>query len=612
MPTSGKPKSSSSHSDEAEESGVKFDHHMVYVTILAAACYVTSLHCDFVFDDASAVRDNKDLRPHVPWTQLFRNDFWGTPMAEEKSHKSYRPLTVLTFRLNYALAELAPFGYHLGNVGLHALVSAMFLAACRALLSGIVEERASAVAAYLFALHPVHTEAVAGLLSAALFLLALRAFAARRDYSGVWLAVLYAALGTLCKEQAITVVAVCAFHELYVARRGITLGQLVAAFSTGQLALRPAARRHRRPDVGRVMGAQLPVFTRFDNPAAHSPTPTRQLTFNLLLPLNLLLLLLPWPLCADWTMGSVPLFESPLTQPHLAALVLAFYAWLLGLVWVALRSRAGQWDWAWLCWPCRSCRPPTCSSFVIAERVLYLPSMGFCLLVGLGYRLRHRLPESVCRLGLLLTLIAFSGKTLCRNCDWKDEYSLFTSAVRVNPNNAKLWNNVGHSLEKIEKFSEALPFFLKAASVQPDDIGAHQNVARTYATLGDKVMAEKFYRQAVALMPQPKKGQSYTARVAPANLKAYEARRHYDLALQHRPDHADILFNIGVLELRANRKREALFWFRRALQSEPRHRLALHNAASVLQDSPAGGADRQTAKQMLEQLAELEPDNAGP
>uniref|UniRef100_A0A1I8IK87 dolichyl-phosphate-mannose--protein mannosyltransferase n=1 Tax=Macrostomum lignano TaxID=282301 RepID=A0A1I8IK87_9PLAT len=564
MPTSGKPKSSSSHSDEAEESGVKFDHHMVYVTILAAACYVTSLHCDFVFDDASAVRDNKDLRPHVPWTQLFRNDFWGTPMAEEKSHKSYRPLTVLTFRLNYALAELAPFGYHLGNVGLHALVSAMFLAACRALLSGIVEERASAVAAYLFALHPVHTEAVAGvvgraeLLSAALFLLALRAFAARRDYSGVWLAVLYAALGTLCKEQvtcstlvgaifytifeeenwlgAITVVAVCAFHELYVARRGITLGQLVAAFSTGQL---PWSRRSLArcalllgATAGlmwariRVMGAQLPVFTRFDNPAAHSPTPTRQLTFNLLLPLNLLLLLLPWPLCADWTMGSVPLFESPLTQPHLAALVLAFYAWLLGLVWVALRSRA---NWpvglglamlALPFLPASNLFFPV--GFVIAERVLYLPSMGFCLLVGLGYdRLRHRLPESVCRLGLLLTLIAFSGKTLCRNCDWKDEYSLFTSAVRVNPNNAKLWNNVGHSLEKIEKFSEALPFFLKAASVQPDDIGAHQNVARTYATLGDKVMAEKFYRQAVALMPQPKKGQSYTARVAPANLKAY-------------------------------------------------------------------------------------------
>ena len=68
----------------------------------------------------------RDLRPHVPLANLFENDFWGTPMVKEQSHKSYRPLTVLSFRLNYLAHELAPLGYHLANVLLHAAVTLLY------------------------------------------------------------------------------------------------------------------------------------------------------------------------------------------------------------------------------------------------------------------------------------------------------------------------------------------------------------------------------------------------------------------------------------------------------------------------------------------------------
>ena len=46
---------------------------------------------------------------------------------QEQSHKSYRPLTVLTFRLNYLLHQLEPYGYHLANVLLHAIVCLLYL-----------------------------------------------------------------------------------------------------------------------------------------------------------------------------------------------------------------------------------------------------------------------------------------------------------------------------------------------------------------------------------------------------------------------------------------------------------------------------------------------------
>ena len=78
------------------------------ITVLV---YSNARLCDFVFDDVSAIRDNRDMRPTTPWRDLLFNDFWGTPMDAERSHKSYRPLTVATFRLNYLLGELDPYGY---------------------------------------------------------------------------------------------------------------------------------------------------------------------------------------------------------------------------------------------------------------------------------------------------------------------------------------------------------------------------------------------------------------------------------------------------------------------------------------------------------------------
>ena len=121
--------------------------------------------------------------------------------------------------------------------------------------------------------------------------------------------------------------------------------------------------------------------------------------------------------------------------------------------------------------------------FVVAERVLYLPSMGFCLLVAFGcdklFR-RGGAVRSLALAGLLATLLVHAGKTVTRNADWRDEYSLFTSGLKVNSGNAKLFNNVGHALQSQGKYSEALEYFNQAVRTQPDDIGAHINVGRTY------------------------------------------------------------------------------------------------------------------------------------
>lgn len=79
--------------------------------------------------------------------------------------------------------------------------------------------------------------------------------------------------------------------------------------------------------------------------------------------------------------------------------------------------------------------------FVVAERLLYLPSVGFCLLVGFGFgKLMDQLQlsksprhQQMLLLSLCLVLCALSARTIRRNLDWRDEESLYRSAVQINP-----------------------------------------------------------------------------------------------------------------------------------------------------------------------------------
>lgn len=183
-----------------------------------------------------AIKTNQDLLPETPWTNILYDDFWGTVLTHSGSHKSFRPLCTLSFRLNYALHGLRPRGYHLLNLALHALVTALFTALARPLLG---RGAWSLLAGLLFASHPVHTEAVAGVVgradvgAALFFLLSLfchaRHCGLRRDARArpagrrrwAWMlgGLGCAAASMLWKEQGVTVLAVSAVYDLFVFQR---------------------------------------------------------------------------------------------------------------------------------------------------------------------------------------------------------------------------------------------------------------------------------------------------------------------------------------------------------------------------------------------------------
>ncbi|KAH8271524.1 hypothetical protein KR018_003180 [Drosophila ironensis] len=704
-----------------------------FLCICAAciACYCNSTQCGLVFDDISAIRDNKDLRPHTPLRNVFLNDFWGTPMRKEQSHKSYRPLTVLTFRFNYLLHSLEPFGYHLVNLLLHLSVCLLWRRVCRLLLrqcaalgsnSASASTSASAsslntcafVASLLFATHPVHTEAVTGvvgraeLLSSICFLAAFLSYAKSVGESGSgscsgprrtrWLTLLFCfgsclLASMLCKEQGITIAGICVVYELFVVHqlRPLDLGHLFLRLFEEQpeqqspkLPRPPVIRRWSSPVLwkrliflagitlsllaGRVyvMGSQLPIFTRFDNPASAADSPERQLTYAYLIYLNLWLLLCPSLLCCDWTMGTVPLLEG-LSDGRNVATLCAFLG-LGALVAKACftrnlaQSRTLIMCLGWMLLPFLPASNlffPV--GFVVAERILYMPSMGYCLLVAYGFQqMQQRWSPSWRRLGqvaLGVLLLSHGLKTHERNWDWRTEYSLFMSGVHVNQRNAKLYNNVGHALENEGKFEEALLYFQQAVRIQTDDIGAHINVGRTLNHLKRYAEAEQAYVQAKALFPQAKPGVSYHARIAPNHLNVFinlanliaknqtrleeadhlyrqaismrsdyvqayinrgdilmklnrtvQAQEVYEQALLYDSENADIYYNLGVVFLEQGKSQQAQVYFNKAIELFPEHEQALLNSAILLQE--LGGEEaRQVSRSRLYKVLAKDDQN---
>lgn len=90
--------------------------------------------------------------------------------------------------------------------------------------------------------------------------------------------------------------------------------------------------------------------------------------------------------------------------------------------------------------------------FVVAERILYLPSLGFCFIIGYGISVLLASSRTVIRyiaiLGFLLLLVSQSVKVVKRNPDWDSKLTLYEAGVRLYPQNGNLLGNIGLNYRK--------------------------------------------------------------------------------------------------------------------------------------------------------------------
>ena len=173
-----------------------------FIFLLAILTYSPSLTADFTFDDRPAILENNDVTDKIISSnfthylhRIFHHDFWGSNITDHStSHKSYRPLTVLTFKLDHLIQKIylqawskegttSPILFHANNILLHALNSVLFYAfveenvnlfsstalrlARKSRASSATSLLISFISAIIFAIHPVHTESIAGVVGRA-------------------------------------------------------------------------------------------------------------------------------------------------------------------------------------------------------------------------------------------------------------------------------------------------------------------------------------------------------------------------------------------------------------------------------------------------------------
>ena len=444
-------------------------HHSWWMVVAACAIvYAGALRCGFAFDDHLMIEGNRVVQAGT-LRDIFGGEYWGTIAPRAQSH-GYRPVTILTLRANHALSGLAPWSYHAMNVLLHALVSLAVLSVARRL--GL-PERAALAAALLFAVHALHTEAVTAIAGRAELLAALGVLAGLlvHDRGRPYLATGLFALGLLSKENAIVFPALALAWD--VVRRRELRWTAYAAYGgvvVGFFALRLAVTGHAMPTF-----AVLPL----DNPLASVSVGQRLLSATAVLGRYAILLVAPIRLSADYALGALPILRTPL-NPHFMLGFLVIAGATAGAV--ALWRRRPDLSFALAALvlgfaPVSNIVIPIHT--MMGERLAYLPSVGFCLLVAAVLR-----PGRAFRAALAIVLLGHAGRTYVRNADWKDDATLFSAAFRVTPGSARVANNYGNVLKLRGDVDGALVQFHRAAAIYPDYTDAYRNEYLTLVGLG--------------------------------------------------------------------------------------------------------------------------------
>ncbi|ELU01234.1 hypothetical protein CAPTEDRAFT_123644 [Capitella teleta] len=599
------------------------------VFIVAVTSFVVTHDADFVFDDSEALLNNKDVSAEdISISEIFRHDFWGNDIASNLSHKSYRPLTILTFRLNAFLASgLNPRSFHVTNIILHGIVSALFLPIFSILFSSATHNsRAAFLAALLFAVCPVHTESVAGVVGRADLMCSLCFLLSFYFYSvacsqGVSMysrfslhllpSMMFAICSVLFKEQGITVLGLCSAYDVISVSRFDLLGFLrtLLIYSFQLPALRSSSSssfllRHLTLLLTGVfilssrfivMGSSVPEFQKVDNP--HSFVESRflrALNYTYLYCINAWLLILPHWLCFDWSMGCVPVINS-ITDPRNTA-TLVFLSGFTALVWRALshpprhHERCLQLSLAMLLIPFL----PASNfffrvGFVIAERVLYLPSAGFTMLLVIGlcwlcsrFNRTVLLFSPICVYALLLLNF---GRSVQRSLEWRSERLLFDSGANVCPLNAKVHYNIGKIHSDHGNNDYAIAKYRQAIRLHPEYDQAMNNLANILKDQGELVEAESLLLRATAIRESFSAAWMNLGIVQAALKKTAAAERSYKTALLHRRRYPDCFYNLGNLYLETNQPNEALAAWRNATLLRPKHLSAWGNMILLLDNS---------------------------
>ena len=551
--------------------------------LLFAACllsYANALPGGFTYDDKAIVRDNPRIRAPDRLDEIFTTQYFG---GERGTGTAYRPVLLLSYAVQWWIHGGEPAAFHAVNVLVHGVATLLF--ACLLLSLGIALPAALA-SALLFAVHPIHVEAVtsivgrgetqAAALTLGYLLLGLR-FADRRGrrWLSLALALLLYALAVLTKESAAVAPALLLLCLAWLAAGG--LGPRVRAallrgspLYAGSAVILFAVLRVRTCVLGGPLKAEGSGIFELENPLAKLPPLIRAANACVLFFVSLGRMAFPLRLSSDesaWAIRplgprDVLFWLAPLLLAALAAAAvrgLRFRApAALGFLFLAVAAL-----------PAANLLFPTGTIF--AERLAYLPSAGFCLIAGswiLGGTKTGDAPGRARLLLLTALVVLLAARTVIRNAVWESEETLFTNMVRVSPESAKAHYDFAYMSASAGRKRAALESYTRATQIYPRYWDAWAGRGRMERDLGNLAGSEASYAEAVRIAPFYENGYFGLGLAREGRGDRAGAEEAYRSGLRQKPKSLPLAFRMAEL-LTAGRRPTAGHAWHRALAIDP-------------------------------------------
>ena len=524
--------------------------------VLVAASSGVGIHNGFAYDDVYVIQQNGTVHTLHRWWRLFALSYWPKFYGGD----GYRPITMLAFSAEWVIGRGSPVIFHAANILLYGVTTiiAFWIA------SAVLPLGAAWLVAALFAVHPVHVEAVANIvgqseLLVAVFFLCAFGIYLRRRLTGQPLAVKHWVIICVCyaaslfvKEHAITLPALIVAAEIILLRddqqslrrRLVALRPLVLAL-TLIAALYLAAR-------AAVKGGEISGFLPFVAFLALDLSyVNRVLTMIGVVPEWVRLLLWPARLSAEYAPPSVDIAQGPSFVQLPGLLLLIGILGLAVILWKRRSNAEGAVASFGIAWFCLTLLPSSNfiipAGIIIAERTLFLPSLGALLALGAvavwcAKAIRELRSNALIRNVRIATaalvlgiLVAGSARSAGRTPVWRDNDHLFRQAVIDAPQSYRAHYMLGAWMFQTGHKQQGEHSYRHAIALFPYDPFMSYNMALQYQTAGMYEAAIPLYKWTFAIAPKFREGEGRgNLAICYANTdKPVEAREQALLAMQY-------------------------------------------------------------------------------
>lgn len=550
---------------------------LVFVAILV---YLPSLKAPFIWDEEGLILDNSLIRNVKNLFDVFRHEFFLADIEETKAsgeikNLSYRPLVTATFMLDYYLWRFNSTGYHLTNLVFHIIVTILVF---YSMLYLIKDLRAVFISAILFAVHPLHTEAVTyipsrgDLLSGIFLMLSMGFFVLRRR--SVWLRLSSAECPTLSKPEGLVrgesrglilflrnlFHRSCAFFVLS------SISLFLAIISKETSVFFPAViavyflvynfSHKKQKLISIFFGYAAVIFLYFMLRTLVADVPFLAIRIT---PVNVLKTLMAAPkVIADYIL----LFIYP-QNLHLERSAYTFYrfldwkiiascAALLVIIAAIFKFRSKKHLMFGAVWfilmlaPALNIIPiyPT-----MAEHYLYLPSIGLFIIIGGVLNQAFKKAKFIRYLtsfAVISFAIFYSCTTFLRNCQYQNLISFYKDNLKYSPESFNLHNQLAIAYARQGLYDEALKEHQKALGINPFSAVGYGNLALTYERIDNIDMAVQCYKKAEELAPSFVEPHISLGKIYYAREEYAEAIEQFTTAVKLAPLEAKTRLMLGI------------------------------------------------------------------